>query len=182
LYGVNTAKSKLDLWIVALNEDRKPEPWLETPFNEALGQFSPITSGGQTLVAYVSDESGALEVYVDSYPQGGGKRLVSRGGGTQPQWRRDGREMFYLAPGGLLMAVDVKTSPQFEMGIPHPLFPASVYLETGPYGPPGPRYAVAPDGNRFLIVSETGTAGQTTPLTVVLNWQRATRASAEAGR
>ena len=80
------------------------------------------------------------------------------------------------------MAVDVKTSPQFEMGIPRPLFQTRMNLEVGPYGPPGPRYSVAPDGNRFLIVSEAGTAGQTTPLTVVLNWQIASHAIPETGR
>ena len=70
----------------------------------------------------VSDESGQYEVYVQSFPGGGGKKQVSRGGGLAPHWRGDGKEMFYHATDGNLMAVAVKGGPSFEAGPPVALF------------------------------------------------------------
>src|SRR5262249_25509633 len=118
LYGVNESKSRMDLWMLPLEGDRKPEPFLATPFNEAMGQFSPVPAGGRYWVAYTSDESGAFEVYVESYPRGSGRYLISKGGGTQARWRPDGKELFYVAPDGMLMSVDVRTVPQFHSGVP----------------------------------------------------------------
>ena len=73
-------------------------------------------------LAYVSDESGRYEVYVQSFPGGGGKRQVSTGGGIGPRWRGDGKELFYHAPDGKLMAVPVKSGASFEAGAPVALF------------------------------------------------------------
>jgi serine/threonine protein kinase len=96
LYGVNDANTKIDLWILPLEGEPKQEPFQTTPFNDALGQFSPLTSGRRNWVAFTSDQSGAFEVYVESYPWGGGRYVVTEGGGTQAQWRPDGKELFYF--------------------------------------------------------------------------------------
>ena len=119
-------------------------------------------------VAYVSNQSGVQEVYVREFATDfssgsastGESVLVSRGGGTAPRWRGDGRELFYLAPGGKLMAVDVITSPRFQSGTPSPLFQT----------PPGTLAVdVAADGKRFLLVTPAGPSASV-PFTVVLNW------------
>ena len=83
-------------------EERKPVPYLVTAFNERQAQFSPDGK----WVAYSSTESGNVEVYVRPFPaSSGGKWLVSNGGGNQPRWRPDGKELFYITPGSELMAV-----------------------------------------------------------------------------
>jgi eukaryotic-like serine/threonine-protein kinase len=101
----------------------------------------------------------------------GGKFQISTGGGLQPRWRGDGKELFYIAPDGSLMAVELKTWPRFESGIPKALFTTRIYAgaTTGVHVT---RYAVAADGKRFLI----NTIGEddrvnSSPITIVLNWQ-----------
>ena len=135
-------------------------------FSEDQGKFSPDTH----WIAYVSDESGRSEIYVQPFPApagGGSKMQVSRDGGNQPRWRRDGKELFYLALDGRLMAVDVTEGPIFKVGVAESLFQARVvhgrkesFLDVLPWD-------VSPDGKRFLIeMVKTPSA----PLTVVLNW------------
>ena len=122
-------------------------------------------------MAYTSNESGAYEVYVQSFPAGGGKWQISTGGGVQPRWRHDGRELFYLAPDNKLMSVAVRAGATFEAGTPETLF------QTRTYGlPPATNYSqqydVTPDGQRFLLnvdVSEVNAV----PITVVLDWTAA---------
>ena len=120
-------------------------------------------------IVYSSDESGRREVYVqgfvpDHVPAAGvGKWQISTAGSDKPRWRRDGKELYYIAPDGKMMAVPIKsTATTFEPGIAIPLFETHV---TG-FTP----YDVAPDG-RFLIntVMENA-AANTSPITVVLNW------------
>jgi hypothetical protein len=94
------------LWVIPASRAAKAEPFLETPANERQGQFSPDVR----WVAYTSDESGTAEVYVRRFPGGDGKWRVSTHGGAQARWRRDGKELFYLAPDGNLMAADVRQS------------------------------------------------------------------------
>ncbi len=171
LYGLQDPKTGWDLWVLpgpgSMPGERKPMPYLQTPFNEMEGQFSPGPRGSPAWIAYSSDESGQYQIYVQSFPAGAGKFQVSTGGGTQPRWRRDGKELFYVAADGKLMAVDVKTSPQFEAGPPKALFDArivggSIYFH----------YDVSADGKRFLIDS-AGAAPEgsaSTPITVVVNW------------
>jgi hypothetical protein len=109
-----------------------------------------------------------FEIYVQSFPVGLGKYRISTGGGTQPRWRRDGKELFYIATDGKVMAVDVKLSPRFEAGIPHPLFDSQMF---GPTVNVTFRYDVAPDGKRFLILATNQAAsGPPAPMDVVLNW------------
>jgi len=118
-------------------------------------------------MAYASDESGVYEVYVQSFPSGGGKRQVSTKGGIGPRWRRDGKELLYYGPDGKLIAVEVKGGASFEAGQPRALFE----LRSGNGVVTEPPYAVTADGKRFLLntlVDESGGA----PLTVVVNWTK----------
>jgi hypothetical protein len=107
-----------DLVVVPMSPAGTPQPFVETTAEERQGQFSPDAR----WAAYTSDESGAPEVYVRRFPPTESKWQVSVAGGAQPHWRRDGREIFYLAPDGKLMAVDVRARPAgLELGQPHAL-------------------------------------------------------------
>ena len=153
------AKTRYDIWILPLFGDRKPFPFLQTQFEELGAEFSP---DGRWL-AYFSDESGRQEVYLVPFPGPGGKWQVSTAGGARPQWRRDGRELFYLGPDDKVIAVPVKLlGSTVEIGVPQPLW------QTTPPPVPGRHWDAAAGGQRFLTVasSETGTV----PFTLVVNW------------
>ena len=169
LYSSFQDKTKYDLWLLPVEGDHKPIPYLQTPFNELRGQFSP---DGRWM-AYVSDESGRNEVYVQTVPASGPKWQVSSGGGDFPRWRRDGKELYYIAADQQLMAVPVKTgsgsSIAFEPGAPQPLFRIEPFsgsaVATSPYYP-------AANGEKFLVNIQSGGEGaQSPPITVVTNWQ-----------
>jgi eukaryotic-like serine/threonine-protein kinase len=162
-------KQRQDLWIVPMSGgktgDYKPIPFLVTPADETSGQFSPDTK----WIAYSSDESGRREVYVqgfvpDHVPAAGiGKWQISTAGGDKPRWRRDGKELFYIAPDGKMMAVPVKSSATtFEPGVAIPLFETHVTS----FVP----YDIAPDGRFLLNAVLQDAAANTSPITVVLNW------------
>jgi Tol biopolymer transport system component len=161
VFASTNVNTKTDLWVMPTSGGEAPAPFLATPFNEFQAQVSP---DGKSL-AYASDESGAWEVYVQSFPFPGDKRVVSNGGGSEPQWRRDGRELFYLAADGTLMSVDVRPgdSPQFSR--PQPLF--RTRIPQGEFNARRNHYAVAADGQRFLI-NTTGDAQES--ITVIVNW------------
>ena len=114
-------------------------------------------------LAYTSNESGADQIYVQSFPTVTGRWQISSDGGVEPQWRGDGRELFYLSPNQRLMAVAVKDSP-LEFGVPTELF----RIRTRDPDIRN-RYAVAPKGDRFLVMSQTE-AFSAEPITVILNW------------
>ena len=162
VYRNSDPKTGLDLWMLPLAGDRKPIPFLQTEFNETAAQFSP----DGRWIAYASDESGRYEVYVRPFnggPAAGGKWLISSNGGNWPKWRGDGKELFYLAADGKLMAVEVKgDSSAFEAADPKPLF------ETRTRGL-GPVRGITADGKQFLINTEVAEA-TSSPITVVLNW------------
>jgi eukaryotic-like serine/threonine-protein kinase len=146
-----------DLWTVPLSGDRKPKRFLATPFLEDHGKFSP----DGRWIAYTSNASGRDEVYVRQFP--GAERFfkISRDGGSGPRWRDDGRELFFLALDGMLMAAGIeKTAKGLEPTVPQPLFHTGALRNFG--------YAVAKDGQRFLI-SVTDPPGAA-PITVVMNW------------
>jgi eukaryotic-like serine/threonine-protein kinase len=170
IYMQRAKNAGTDLWVLPLEGDRKPVPYLVTPFNEGQAKFSP---DGHWVV-YTSNESGVKEVYVQPFPvSSGGKWVVSNGGGSQPRWSRDGKELFYFAPDSMLMEVSVTTTGgTFQPGVPKPLFRAAILGGTG--GGPGAawRWDISPDGKRFLMDTalEEATAA---PVTVVLNWQSA---------
>jgi serine/threonine protein kinase/Tol biopolymer transport system component len=159
----------IDIWVLRMSDPsassgqvRKAQPFLRTPFNEGGARFSP---DGRWL-AYISDESGRYEVYVQPYPGPGGKWQISTEGGTEPAWNPNGRELFYRS-GNKMMAVDIATQPGFAVGKPRMLFEGQ-YLPTTTTPP---YYDVSPDGQRFLMLkpSEQTQAGPT-QINVVLNW------------
>jgi len=122
-----------------------PVPLLSSKANETNGQISPDGK----WVTYASDESGAWEIYVTSFPGVAGKWQVSRGGGSEPRWRADGKEIFYIAPSGMLMAVPVNGVTTFATGTPEPLF--QVHGRAPISSTDVFTYDVAKDGKRFLV-------------------------------
>ncbi len=156
--------ASFDLWI-ARADDGSTRPLLATPANEMQARISP---DGRWL-AYASDESGALEVYVQRYPELGDKRQVSIGGGGQPQWRGDQQELFYLSADRAVAAVPVETGSDIAFGTPRALFRASV---SGNPADARDLYAAAADGSKFLLedpVAETSDR----PITVIVDWAAA---------
>jgi Tol biopolymer transport system component len=150
-----------DILVLRLS-DRKILPFLRTHFNEADPRFSP----DGRWIAYLSDESGRYEIYVQPYPGPGGKSQVSRDGGTEPVWNPNGRELFYRN-GDKMMAVGITTQPNFALGNPQLLFERPYGLATVPIS----NYDVSPDGRRFLMLKPTEQkAAASTQINVVLNW------------
>jgi serine/threonine protein kinase len=147
-----------DLHALSLRGKPAPHPLLATPAYEAGAQFSP---DGRWL-AYVSDESGKLEVYVRPFPALDRKFQVSTQGGTQVLWSPNGKELFYRS-GDKLLAVDVSTDPQLTLSTPRLLFERHYAFGSVTY----PNYDVAPDGERFVMVRDESGSGR---LNVVLNW------------
>ena len=158
-YENQDPKTGSDLWLLPLFGDRKPIPFLRTEFNEGQGQFSP---DGRWM-AYSSDESGRREVYMQAFPAPSGKWQISTAGGTFPRWRRDGKELFYIAADRKLMAVAVQADSAVQAGQPQALFEPRIF------GIPVVPYAVSADGQRFLVNTQTEETNSS-PLTVVLNW------------
>jgi hypothetical protein len=168
IYMQREKNATTDLWVLPLQGDRKPVPYLVTSFNEGQAKFSP---DGHWVV-YTSNESGTKEVYVQPFPvSSGGKWAVSNGGGSQPRWSRDGKELFYFAPGSMLMNVSVTTTGgTFQPGVPRPLFRATILGGTGGGAGVAWRWDITPDGKRFLMNTALEEAS-TAPVTMVLNWQ-----------
>ena len=181
LYTVQDSKTGSDLWAARFNEAPRttanvapslsqPFPLAQSSFDEGQGRFSP---DGQ-WVAYVSNETGRHEVYIQPFPDLSVKWQVSTGGGIYPRWRPDGRELFYLAPDMRLMGVPIQvTSPpaSISSGVPRALFSTRL-ATTGPYVFAAgifakAQYAVAPDGRFLMNVADYAAAS---PITLVLNW------------
>ncbi len=163
IYRQQDPKTKWDVWVLPApgSGEAKPFPLVRTEANEFGGTLSP---DGRWR-AYVSDVSGRNEVYVQSFPKGGGKRQVSNGGGGGPRWRRDGRELFYYAGDGKLMAAPAPRGESLELGAAVPLFEFHAGTSNVPFAP----YAVTADGQRFLINAAVDTEPNA-PLTVVVSW------------
>jgi Tol biopolymer transport system component len=162
LYEETDPKGKVDLWVLPMFGERKPRPFRNTQYIETEGRFSP----DGRWVAYVSDDSGHREVWVQSFQfegrDNGGRWRISTAGGSQPAWRQDGKELFYLASDNKLMSVAVKSGTTFEAGSPTVLF------RIDPSGGGG-FYDVSRDGQRFLVNTSL-TRAETLPITVVVNW------------
>ncbi len=157
-------KRQVALWVVpmAAGVERTPQPYLTTPGRKAQAVFSPDSR----FVAYISDESGTSEVYVQPFPHAAdGKWMISNGGGVEPRWSADGKELFYFA-GQTLMAVPIALQPTFSLRPAVPLFDAPV--QAG-YINDSDRWQVAPDGKRFLILAPAGTT-DAPPIDVIVNW------------
>ena len=167
LYRSNDPKMSYDIWALPMDDkNAKPIPVVQTNFDERDAQFSPDGK----WIAYQSNESGRFEIYVQPFGRTGSKLQVSTSGGAQVRWRRDGKELFYVALDGRLMAVPMtlpSTGNAAEAGTPVPLFPT--HIGGAVQSPLKHQYIVSPDGQRFLMstVSEEATA----PITVILNWK-----------
>jgi eukaryotic-like serine/threonine-protein kinase len=173
VYAVLDPGTEFDLWVLPLFGDRRPFPYLRTPAAEIGGQISP---NGRWMV-YASNESGAYEVYVRPFPIAPGKWQISRDGGSQPRWRRDGKELFYISNDRRIMAVDVRADlSAFEAGVPRALFDAHVSNIEG--SNPWSQYAVSADGQRFLV-NRLVTEGPSSPITVMINWPAVGKKSVE---
>ncbi len=164
------AGTNADLWILPLSGGGKATPFLVTPFSESDAWFSP---DGRWL-AYTSDESGRREVYVTSFPGREGKWRISSGGGAGPRWRRDGRELFYVAPDGRIHSVEVRAGEAFEAGAPRPLFATQMLASGALTGGVNPvaGYDVTADGQRFLVTALVRPE-EPEPITLVVDWPAA---------
>ena len=153
-----------ELWTLPLFGDRQPSRWIGSPGTMNInGQFDPTGH----WIAYQSNETGSLEVYVAAFPGPGVKRQISTDGGLLPRWRSDGKELFYLAPDNTLMSATIRsTASTFDVTSVRPLFRTRRKLMHNGAGYP---YDVSAEGNRFLI-NTTPEETTSTPLTVVLNW------------
>jgi eukaryotic-like serine/threonine-protein kinase len=165
LYQEGTPQEKHDLWILPLTEpDSKPKPYLQTPFDELNGRFSPEPN--PRWVAYQSDETGKYEVYIQAFPEPHAKVQISVGGGTFPQWGPGGRELYYLAPDNKLMTVSLKAGADSILpSAPSVLF-ALPPLSAIFYGVP---YQVDSTGQRFLLAAAP--QDKAAPLNLIVNWQ-----------
>jgi Tol biopolymer transport system component len=143
-----------DIWVLPLEGDRKPRPFLQAPFNENWPRLSP---DGRWL-AYESNEAGRLEIYVQPFPGPGGKWQVSTDGGSRPVWAPSGREIFYRQ-GDRVMVAPIEAGSPFAAGTPRSLFEGR-FEEA---------YDVAPDGNRFLMLRNQD-AALVPQLNVVIGW------------
>ena len=172
LFEQRTKDRKIDLYFLPMKGDRKPVPYIISPFLKSQAKFSPDAH----WVVYTSDESGTKEVYVQPFPMAsGGKWPVSNGGGSQPRWSRNGKELFYFTPGETLMAVAVDTTGDtLQLSTPKALFRAPVLGGGGGGAGNSWRWDISADGQRFLINTALDEAA-TSPVTVLLNWPSAMR-------
>jgi hypothetical protein len=168
LYTSHDSKTGWDLWAKPMIGDGKPFPVVNTGADEREGQFFPPDG---RWVSYVSNETGINEVFIQAFPGPGGKKQVSTNGGVDPRWGRDGRELFYVAPDGKLMAVSIHVDADgraLDLGPPTALFPLAMGASITLGRVTRPQYAVAPDG-RFLM-SVTADDNAPSPISIVLNW------------
>ena len=162
LCGTVDPKTRWDLWVLSV-ADHRWESFLQTPYNESRPKLSP----NGRWIAYESDESGKKEIYVQSFPASGAKWQISVSGGSQPRWRRDGKELFFLGGDRKVTAVEVNTdAPTLAHGAPRALFETRISKGEDR---PGNQYVVTSDGQR-LLVNTVAEEGAYTPINVVLNW------------
>ena len=155
-------QAKAGIWVMTM-ADKQVRPLLQSKsFNQTQGQFSPDGH----FIAYLSDESGRVEVFLQRYPTTSEKWSISSGGGLAPLWRADGKEIFYTSL-DKIMSVDIKLGSKVETSLPRELFRSTISHSVLSYP-----YAVSPDGQRFLVASEVD-INEVAPMTIVLNWTSA---------
>jgi len=169
VYEEINPKTKADIWVLPMDgpaQSRKPFVFLSTEFDELQGQLSP---GGRWM-AYTSDSDGRREIYVRPFPAANALWKISTGGGEEPRWRRDEKEIFFVEPDGKLAAAAVTETagqkPAFAVGGQQTLFDAHIDLRAS--NERGMQYDVASNGQRFLVLRTAAPAS--TPLTVIVNW------------
>jgi serine/threonine protein kinase len=154
-----------DIFVLPLTGEGKPIPVAQTRFREEQPQFSPDGK----WIAYTSNESGQPEVYVQPFPTSGSKWQISNGGGAQPMWRRDGKELFFIGEDRKLYATDIRAGSTFEFGMPHSLFevPNKAYV----FEVRDKAYVPSRNGERFLVSMSPDAAPS--PINIVVNWTAA---------
>jgi Tol biopolymer transport system component len=152
-----------DMWLLPINGDHPRLP--VTKSGSRWGVQARISPDGRWL-AYASNETGRYEVYVRPFPSGDGRWLVTNAGGSEPSWRRDGTELYYLAADGWLMAVTVATAPVFMAGTPLRLFPTAMSTLVNTSFARN-QYVVSRDGERFLLNQPIGEPGS---IVVAVGW------------
>ncbi|MSO83528.1 MAG: hypothetical protein EXQ53_09585 [Acidobacteria bacterium] len=153
-----------DLRMLVIDGERRHVPLIQARFNERNGEIPP----NGRWIAYQSIESGKLEVYVRPFPDvESGRWQISTAGGVTPAWAPNGRELFYVAEDGRLMAVEVRTQNGFAAGVPRVILDGGFYQGTQTRS-----YDVSRDGTRFLLIEspDIGSQADTAAMTVVLNW------------
>ena len=167
LFSSQDLQRSFDIWALPLDGNAKPFPVVQTDFEEQGGQFSPDGK----WIAYQSNESGRVEIYVQPFPGPGNKWPISTNGGSQVRWRRDGKELFYVALDGRLMAVPIRVASNAQapdIGEPVTLFAPALggAVQQADYRH---QYMVSSDGQRFLVATVSEEANS--PITVILNWK-----------
>jgi Tol biopolymer transport system component/DNA-binding winged helix-turn-helix (wHTH) protein len=167
---------KGDVWLIDMARGRKVIHLISTPFHEANPAFSP---DGRWL-AFTSNESGSSELYVQAFDSGeaprltGERRLVSRQGAVSLRWRRDGKELFYLARDGRLYAVPITLSPKLKISEAVPLFTIAIEARAATHSPAG--FDISADGQHLLV--PVVTSSEKSEIVVVQNWEAAMRRNA----
>ena len=154
-----------DIWWLTLDGDRKPRPLLEADHRLS---YPRLSSDGRWL-AYVSDETGRDEVYLQGFPELGRKHQVSSQGGFDPVWNSNGRELFFRWADAIHV-VDVRTQGELELGTPRLLFETPSALATLAIRYRWSTYDVTPDGRRFAMLVTTESETERTELVYVQNW------------
>jgi serine/threonine-protein kinase len=154
-----------DIWVIPAHGDRKPWPLAETPFKERTPDISP---DGRSI-AFASNETGRWEVYVQAFPNPGGRVPISTNGGTEPRWSSDGRELFFIAGDRMMVAAIHRTADHVDASAPKALFDLRW---TGGAGTSGRDlgYDVTGDGQRFLMLREQSPGATLNTIVVTQNW------------
>jgi Tol biopolymer transport system component len=153
----DTRGAAADTWRLQLTDDARPTPVSNAPeFHELRQRLSPDAR----WIAYESDEAGQADVFIRPFAGSGRAERISVAGGGWPQWRRDGRELYYLAPDGQIMVTQIEPGAILKASVPHPLFTVNA-VQTQ-------KYAVTADGQRFLMVTDVN--DDPLGVTVVVNW------------
>jgi Tol biopolymer transport system component len=161
LVSILPASRRWDIKSISMDGTATVSDYLVTDASEIGPSFSP----DGRFVAYSSNESGTGEIYVQTFPPGGGKWQISNGGGQQARWRADGSELFFMTPTDVLRAVPVSTAGTFEPGMPVDLFKRPIERGANMRN----RYFPSADGQRFLVNAARQTS-QAAPLSVIINW------------
>ena len=154
--------TKADIWLWQLGDHAHATPILNTQANEGQSRISP---DGRYL-AYASDESGRFEVYVQTFPRATERWQISSGGGADPKWRADGRELFYVAADRRMMSVGTTLQPSFRRGSAKVLFQTqleSLWMDTRNH------YDVTADGKRFVVIAPVSDRREA-PFTLLMHW------------
>jgi Tol biopolymer transport system component len=159
LYHIGTTRE-----LMALPVSGQPPTVVVKPGTGVVDE--PSFSPDGRWVAYNTNDAGRHEVYIKSFPPTDAQWQISSSGGVQPRWRGDGRELFFLAPDGTMMAVDIRAGATIEAGVPRALFPTGLNVNAVT-----DQYAVLPDGSRFLVMRPLAERPRTLSFSAIMNWR-----------